>query len=364
MKISVIIVSYNCKAFLDYCLQSVSKALKQIDSEILVIDNCSMDGSVEYLKSKKYDLRIIENKENLGFSKANNKAAKLAKGEYLFFLNPDTIIPEDLIDSFFKNKKPNTGIFSFRMIDGEGIFLKESKRNFPNISIISKKLIGINSGYYSVLGEFDSGNVDVLCGANMLIEKSLFSDVNGFNEEYFMFGEDIEICHQTFKKGYNNFYCGSSSLIHFKGESTVNDINYLRNFYGAMHIYFKNVFTTNLFLLSIIKIISRLIIILSGIFPGKTKNKSKPSQNILYGNKLNNQLEEIFGDILLIKKMDETLKDCNLIFDSNYLTNKEIINCIDKLKNRNKINFWFLSSDYSYIIRASGMNQKGNAIFL
>ena len=107
MKISVIIVSYNCKAFLDYCLQSVCKALKQIDSEILVIDNCSTDGSVEYLKSKQYDLRIIENKENLGFSKANNKAAKLAKGEYLFFLNPDTIIPEDLIDSFFKNKKHN-----------------------------------------------------------------------------------------------------------------------------------------------------------------------------------------------------------------------------------------------------------------
>ena len=103
----------------------------------------------------------------------------------------------------FKTLKFNTftfsppilpGIFSFRMIDGEGIFLKESKRNFPNISIISKKLIGINSGYYSDLGEFDSGNVDVLCGANMLVEKSLFIDINGFNEEYFMFGEDIEIC--------------------------------------------------------------------------------------------------------------------------------------------------------------------------
>ena len=170
MKISVIIVSYNCKAFLDYCLQSVTKALRQIDSEILVIDNCSTDGSVEYLKSKTYDIRIVENKKNLGFSKANNKAAKLAKGEYLFFLNPDTIIPEDLIDSFFKNKKPNTGIFGFRMIDGEGIFLKESKRNFPEISIISKKLIGINSGYYFDLGEFDSGIVDVLCGANMIIE--------------------------------------------------------------------------------------------------------------------------------------------------------------------------------------------------
>ena len=364
MKISVIIVSYNCKVFLDYCLQSVTKALRHINSELIVIDNCSSDGSVEYLKSKKYGLKIIENKKNLGFSKANNKAAKLAKGEYLFFLNPDTIIPEDLIDSFFKNKKPNTGIFSFRMIDGEGTFLKESKRNFPNISIILKKLIGINSEYYSDLGEFNTGNVDVLCGANMLIKKSLFREINGFNEEYFMFGEDIEICHQTFKKGYNNFYCGSSSLIHFKGESTANDLNYLRNFYGAMHIYFKNVFTTNLILLGIIKVISRLIIILSIIFPRKSKIKSKSNQNILFSNKSNNRLEEIFGDILVIKKIDETLKDCNLIFDSNYLTNKEIIKCIDKLKNRNKINFWFLSSDYSYIIRSSGMNQKGNAIFL
>ena len=128
--------------------------------------------------------------------------------------------------------------------------------------------------------------------------------------------------------------------------------------------FFFELRQSNLFLLGIIKIISRLIIILSGIFPRKTKIKSKPDQNILYGNKLNNKLEKLLGDILPIKKIDETLEDCNLIFDSNYLTNKEIINCVDKLKNRNKINFWFLSSDYSYIIRASGMNQKGNAIFL
>ena len=242
--------------------------------------------------------------------------------------------------------------------------MRESKRNFPNISVISKKLIGLNSGYYSDLGEFDSGNVDVLCGANMIIDKSLFLDINGFNEEYFMFGEDIEISHETFKKGYNNFYCGSSSIIHFKGESTVNDINYLRSFYGAMHIYFKNVFSTNPFLLGIIKIILRLIIILSGICPVKTKTRSKPYQNFLYGIKPNNRLEKIFGDILIIKKMDKTLKDCNLIFDSNFLTNKEIINYIDKFKNRNNINFWFLSSDYSYIIKSSGMNQKGNVIFL
>lgn len=364
MKISVIIVSYNCKAFLDYCLQSVTKALTQIDSEIIVVDNCSSDATVQYLKSKKYDLRLIENKKNIGFSKANNKAAKLAKGEYLFFLNPDTIIPEDLIDSFFKKKKNNMGIFSFRMIDGKGIFLRESKRNFPSICAISKKLIGMKSGYYSDLGEFDSGNVDVLCGANMLIENSLFNDINGFNEEYFMFGEDIEICYETFNKGFNNFYCGSSSIIHFKGESTVNDINYLRNFYGAMVIYYKNIFSKNLFLIAIIKVISRFIIILRRISPKKTHFKSKPKKNILYSNNSDIKLEKIFGDIILIKKIDEKLNDCNLIFDSNYLTNKEIISCVDNLKSRNKMNFWFLSSDYSYIIRAGGMNQKGNAIFL
>ena len=144
MKISVIIVSYNCKAFLDYSIQSVTKALKDYQGEIIVVDNCSSDGTVEFLKSKNYDLKIIENDINSGFSKANNMAAKLAVGEYLFFLNPDTIIPEDLISKFMENKKNDTGIFGFRMIDAEGSFLNESKRNFPSIAIILKKLFGFS----------------------------------------------------------------------------------------------------------------------------------------------------------------------------------------------------------------------------
>ena len=137
MKVSVIIVSYNCKAFLDYCIQSVNKAIKNIKGEIIVIDNNSSDGTVELLESKKYNLNLIKSETNLGFSKANNKAAESAKGEYLFFLNPDTIIPEDIFVHFFRLNKPNLGIFGFRMIDGKGNFLKESKRNLPSITIVN-----------------------------------------------------------------------------------------------------------------------------------------------------------------------------------------------------------------------------------
>ena len=364
MKISVIIVSYNCKAFLDYCIQSVFKALKNIEGEIIVVDNCSSDGSVEYIKSKKYNLKIIENDINLGFSKANNKASKLAGGDYLFFLNPDTIIPEDLINNFVENKKRDTGIFGFRMIDGQGSFLRESKRNFPNIRIISKKLLGFRSDYYSSLNEFDSGVVDVLCGANMIIKKSVFDEINGFNEEYFMFGEDIEISHKISKCGYKNYYCGSSSIIHFKGQSTINDVSYLKNFYGAMNIYYKNVFSSNLFFLTIIKIISSLFIFFKKFSPLKTKINTDSKFNLLFSDKPNNKLKKLYENISTIEQLEESLNNCNLIFDPNYLTFKEIIKCIDNLKNKNKINFWFLSSDNTYMIKAGGMNQKGNTVFL
>ena len=383
MKISVIIVSYNCKAFLDYSIQSVTKALKDYQGEIIVVDNCSSDGTVEFLKSKNYDLKIIENDINSGFSKANNMAAKLAVGEYLFFLNPDTIIPEDLISKFMENKKNDTGIFGFRMIDAEGSFLYESKRNFPSIAIILKKLFGFSDDYYSSLGEFNLGNVDVLCGANMIIKKSLFKEIKGFNEDYFMYGEDIQISYESFKHGFKNFYCGTTTLIHFKGESTRNDIKYFRNFYGAMGLYYKNVFSSNQILIFLIKLISNSLIfikgvlfpILSGSFflkllgyykfhPTKQKNTIQPKHNLLISNMPNNKLEKIFGNILLTEEIDEKLNSCNLIFDSNYLSFKEIISCVEKFKNINNINFWYLSRDNSFIIKASGMNEKGNAYFL
>lgn len=363
MKVSVIIVSYNCKAFLDYCIQSVIKALNNIDGEIIVIDNSSSDGTVEFLESKNYKLKLIKSEKNIGFSKANNKAVKFAKGEFLFFLNPDTIIPEDIFHQFFKFKFDDLGIFGFRMIDGKGKFLKESKRNLPNINIILKKLLGFDSKYYSSLDEFDSGFVDVLCGANMIIKKSTYKKVGGFNEEYFMFGEDIEICYETKKKGMNNFYSATSTLVHFKGESTKNDINYLWNFYGAMSIYFKNIFSSNQFLINIILLISKFLVLFKSIMPKKQIVEIKNEKNILIGDKHIDKLNDLLGEISLVNEIDTSQDQCNIIFDSNYLSFKQIISHIDNLQEGKKIKFWFLPDDYSYVIESSGMNQKGNIIF-
>ena len=363
MKVSVIIVSYNCKAFLDYCIQSVIKALNNIDGEIIVFDNSSLDGTVEFIESKNYNLRLIKSENNIGFSKANNNAAKFAKGEFLFFLNPDTIIPEDIFHQFFKFKLDDLGIFGFRMIDGKGNFLKESKRNLPNIKIILKKLLGFDGKYYSSLGELDSGSVDVLCGANMIIKNSIYKKVGGFNEEYFMFGEDIEICYETKKIGMNNFYSATSTLVHFKGESTKNDINYLRNFYGAMRIYFKNIFSSNQFLLTTILLISKFLVLFKSIMPKKQIVEIKTEKNILIGDKPINKLNDLFGEISLVNEIDSSQDQCNVIFDSNYLSFKQIISHIDNLQNGKKIKFWFLPEDYSYVIGSSGMNQKGNIIF-
>ncbi len=172
------------------------------------------------------------------------------------------------------------------MIDGKGSFLKESKRNLPNINIILKKLLGFDGKYYSSLDEFDSGSVDVLCGANMIIKKIyIYNKVGGFNEEYFMFGEDIEICYETKKIGMSNFYSANSTLVHFKGESTKNDINYLRNFYGAMRIYFKNIFSSNQFLLTTILLISKFLVLFKSIMPKKQIVEIKTEKNILIGEK-------------------------------------------------------------------------------
>ena len=364
MKVSVIIVSYNCKAFLDYCIQSVNKAIKNIKGEIIVIDNNSSDGTVELLESKKYNLNLIKSETNLGFSKASNKAAESAKGEYLFFLNPDTIIPEDIFVHFFRLNKPNLGIFGFRMIDGKGNFLKESKRNLPSITIIFKKLLGFDDKYYSTIDEHESGHVDVLCGANMIFQNSTFKKVDGFNEEYFMYGEDIEVCFQVKQIGNKNFYSSDSTIIHFKGESTINDIHYLRNFYGAMSIYFKNVFSTNRFLLALIIFFSKLLILIKSFSTERQRSDFKSKKNFLLGNKSVNKLNNLFGDITMVRKIDDSMNDCNIIFDSNYMTYKQIINYVNNTRGRKKINFCFLSHDYSYIIMAGGMKQKGNIIFL
>jgi N-acetylglucosaminyl-diphospho-decaprenol L-rhamnosyltransferase len=249
MRLSVIIVSYNVKYYLEQCLCSVIAACKNIQSEIIVVDNASGDNAIKYLQPKFSTVVFIENEMNEGFAKANNKALSIAKGQYILYLNPDTLISENVIStaiSFLEHNK-RAGAVGVKMIDGNGDFLPESKRSFPSTMASFFKLSGMaalfpRSGLFNkyALGNLDDDSMheaNVLSGAFFLSCKKILTDLNGFDEDFFMFGEDIDLSYRIIQQGYKNYYLGNNIIIHFKGESTRNDKAYVKNFYDAMTIF-------------------------------------------------------------------------------------------------------------------------------
>jgi len=259
MLLSIIIVNYNVKYFLEQCLCSVQKATEgmsarnqESQAEIIIIDNTSTDNSIEYLKPKFPGVKFLVNPENFGFAKACNQGIRLSKGDFILFLNPDTIVPEDCFEkciSFFKSHK-DAGALGIKMLDGRGQFLKESKRSFPAPITSLYKLFGLSkifprskmfSKYHlSNLDENENHEVDVLAGAFMMIRKEVLEKVGGFDEIYFMYGEDVDLSYRIQKKGYKSYYFAGSSIIHFKGESTrKGSLNYVRMFYKAMSIFVR-----------------------------------------------------------------------------------------------------------------------------
>ena len=252
MTLSIIIVNYNVRYFLEQCLHSVLKALQNIEAEIFVVDNNSTDDSLSYLKPKFPDVRFIENSVNGGFGKACNLGLRESKGEYVLFLNPDTIVAED---SFIKcirffESHPHCGALGVKMIDGSGSFLKESKRAFPSPLTSLFKLAGLSflfpkSKFFSRyhLGHLDKDQnheADVLAGAFLMTKRGLLEQIGSFDEAFFMYGEDVDLSYRIQKAGYKNYYFAETTIIHFKGESTKRgSFNYVRMFYQAMMIFVK-----------------------------------------------------------------------------------------------------------------------------
>jgi len=233
---------------LELCLKSVAAAITSIEAEIIVVDNNSSDDSCEMMKELFPSVRLIENKENIGFSKANNQGVAVAKGTYVCILNPDTVIAEDTFSKLlsFSDSKDKIGIVSCKLIDGAGRFLPESKRNVPTRLVAIKKLIGLSKDYYvSNIKESGIGKSPVFVGAFMLLKKSLYDEVGGFDERYFMYGEDIDLSYSVLRAGYDNYYYGKTTVIHYKGESTLKNEVYAKRFYGAMQLFYKKYFEAN-----------------------------------------------------------------------------------------------------------------------
>jgi GT2 family glycosyltransferase/multisubunit Na+/H+ antiporter MnhE subunit len=252
MKLSVIIVNYNVKYFLEQCLISVYKALTDIPAEVWVIDNNSVDGSVEMVRQKFPQVELIANTENTGFSVANNQAIKVSKGEYVLLLNPDTVVEEETFIKCiqFMDEHMDAGALGVRMIDGKGKFLPESKRGLPTPEVALYKMFGLNKifknskkfGKYhlSYLPEHETNEVEVLAGAFMFIRKKTLNEVGLLDETFFMYGEDIDLSYRIINGGYKNYYFPESSIIHYKGESTKKQsVNYVFVFYNAMIIFAK-----------------------------------------------------------------------------------------------------------------------------
>lgn len=258
MQLSVIIVNYNVKYFLERCLNAVLNACENIEVEICVIDNNSTDGSKDFFAGKFPTIQFVWNTDNNGFAKANNMALKNVKGEYILFLNPDTIIPVDCLEkcmAVFKTKNTIGGL-GVHMVDGNGKFLKESKRAFPSPLTSLYKLIGLAAlfpksktfakYYLGNLDENKSHEIDVLCGAFMMHPKKVLDITGGFDEQFFMYGEDIDLSYRIQKAGYVNYYFAETTIIHFKGESTkAGDLNYVKHFYGAMSIFVQKHYSSN-----------------------------------------------------------------------------------------------------------------------
>ncbi|MEO9021956.1 MAG: glycosyltransferase [Ginsengibacter sp.] len=252
MELSVVIINFNVKYFLEQCLLSVRKAMKSINGEIIVVDNCSTDDSINFLPEKFKDVHFIWNTENVGFARANNQAIKIARGDYILILNPDTLVPEDCfikcID--FLKSKHNEAALGIKMVDGSGQFLKESKRAFPSPLTSLFKLTGfaalfpqsrVFSKYHlGYLDENRNQKVDVLAGAFIMVPRKIIDRVGGFDEDFFMYGEDVDLSYRIQKAGFQNYYFAESSIIHFKGESTKKgSLNYVKMFYSAMSIFVK-----------------------------------------------------------------------------------------------------------------------------
>jgi O-antigen biosynthesis protein len=252
VQLSIIIVNYNVKYFLEQCLYSVQSAIAGLQAEVVVVDNNSTDGSAAYLQPIFPWVKWILNKQNTGFGVANNQAVEIATGEYILFLNPDTLLPEDCLEEClnFMQAHSQAGALGIKMLDGSGQYLPESKRGFPSPLTSLFKLSGLAAKvprsrvfaryYMGHLSKEKSNPIDVLAGAFMLVRRSILQQIGAFDEQFFMYGEDIDLSYRIQKAGWQNWYFADSTIIHFKGESTKKgSLNYVRMFYQAMNLFVK-----------------------------------------------------------------------------------------------------------------------------
>ena len=242
MKLSVVIVSYNVRALLTACIDSVVKAAEGIDTEVFVVDNDSADDTVEVIARDYPWVHLIDNKENLGFSKANNMAIRQSEGEYVLLLNPDTVVADGTLRGAvaFMDQHPEAGGAGVRMHNADGTLAPESRRAVPTPFVAARKMLGFSKRYYMSHLPWDKpGKIEVVSGAFMLLRRKAIDQVGLLDEDFFMYGEDIDLSYRLLQGGWQNWYL-PLDIVHYKGQSTQkSDFRYVHVFYQAMLIFFR-----------------------------------------------------------------------------------------------------------------------------
>jgi len=379
MRLSVIILNYNVRYFLQLCLESVEKAIQNIDAEIIVVDNNSPDDSCNMVKQYFPGITLIENKENSGFPKGNNIGVAAAKGEYVCILNPDTVIAEDTFIKLlaFAGVTPDMGAMGIKLIDGRGGFLPESKRGLPTPWVAFTKITGaykmfpgiksFNKYYNKEIAENGIGTTDILVGAFMFMKRSLYLEVGGFDEDCFMYSDDFDLSYSITKKGLHNYYYGRATAIHFKGESTIKDGLYMKRFRDAMQFFYKKHFKSypvfDLFMKA-------------GAFAFIFIKKNKKGDAIVPGNYVlvsaNEQLREDLQNLLqkpVLRVADfreEAVilqnRGSELLFDMNALQYNDVIAFMDR--HRAAFTYKMCPAGAAFFTGSNSSDDKGQVVSL
>ena len=372
MQLSVIILNYNVRYFLEQCVLSVQKALVNLDAEIIVVDNNSSDDSCEMMKQLFPHIKLIENPVNVGFPKGNNVGVAEAKGEYICILNPDTVVAEDTFTKIFNSKlsthNSQLGIIGCKLIDGTGNFLPESKRGVPTPWVAFTKIFGLykfstffGKYYAQHLTENQSGKVDILVGAFMVLKRDLYLQVGGFDENCFMYSDDIDLSYMIQKLGKENFYFHKTSVIHYKGESTVRDEKYLKRFREAMQFFYKKHFKKS-FVFDVMMQVGSFIFT---IFKQKQqKNTVRNIDKYIFFSKNNLQLnlnksQEYLSDFKQFENNEKL--NIEVVFNTNSFSFAEIIDFMEKNKSKN-ITFKNYIPQSNYLIGSNNANDRGEVI--
>jgi GT2 family glycosyltransferase len=362
----------------------VQSALENIDGEIIVVDNNSQDESCAMMKLRFPNVKLIENKDNLGFPKGNNIGVASAQGEYICILNPDTVIAEDTFTKVlaFAERQKNLGAIGVKLIDGAGNFLRESKRGVPTPFVAFTKMVGLyklfpkekvfGKYYAQHISENETAKVDILVGAFMLMKRDLYLELGGFDENCFMYSDDIDLSYRILLKGRSNYYFHETTVIHYKGESTIKNALYMARFQEAMEFFYKKHFKVSL-LFSFLMKTGILFFSFLKMFQGQAKEKKDPTAYILYSfnyqlfSKIEAKLQKkvFFHDLntekMVISSKILTKIKTEILLDSSDISFKEIINLIESLKNRG-LTFKLLPKQARFFIGSDNSYERGATI--